>query len=365
MVTHVKFLDLTPQHLAIHSELDAAIDDVLTHSVFIGGKWVQRFEQAWAEYVGAQHCIGVANGTDALEIALRALNVQDSNVIVPALTAAPTAEAVINAGARLSFCDCNHKYLMDIYNTLSNYFFADVIVPVHLYGNACDMDGFVDSYSSPIRIIEDCAQAHGTRYKGQHVGTFGLAGAFSFYPSKNLGAFGDAGAIVTNNDDIAHFCRVYANGGRESKDVHALVGRNSRLDALQAAILYVKLQHLDEWVARRREIAQMYDEYLHGTEDVGIPFVSPEVTHSYHIYAITVHANRRDDLRAYLLDKGVETRIHYPIAVPDQKAYRSYPVRGNFFRALTHELISLPMGPHVTESDVKYVAWCIREFYND
>lgn len=363
---HVKFLDLSSQHARIRSELDAAVDDVLTHSSFIGGKWVQRFEQSWAEYVGAKHCIGVANGTDALEIALRAVNIAGmahKNVIVPAFTAPQTAEAVVNAGYAPLFCDCGSDFLIDI-EPGPKPDDVNAIVPVHLYGGACDMDTVLDvARSWAVPVVEDCAQAHGTRYQGQRVGTFGVAGVFSFYPSKNLGAMGDAGAIVTNSDDIASYCRVYADSGRSQKNVHVCVGRNSRLDALQAAILCVKLRYLDEWVAHRQEVAWFYLSYLPDLYEFATPLCGQEVFHSYHIYA--VKTRRRTELQNFLSERGVETQVHYPVAVPDQSAYERYTdCTYPRARELANATLSLPMGPHVTEADVKYIAQCIREFYN-
>lgn len=365
---HVKFLDLAAQHAAIRTELNAAIDDVLTHSSFIGGKWVQKFEQSWAQYVGARHCIGVANGTDAIEIALRAVDVSLRRVAIPAFTAPPTAEAVVSAGACPVFCDCGSDFLINEVGLAQGAMpRLKAVVPVHLYGNACDME-MVQRLATDLGavIVEDCCQAHGTRYKGQHVGTFGVAGAFSFYPSKNLGAMGDAGAIVTNDDQIAEFCRIYANGGRKDKNLHTMVGRNSRLDGLQAAILYVKLQHLDEWINHRKEVSQMYWWYLGWHEPlsfIALPNSSLNARHSCHIFAI--RAQRRDALRAFLTERGVETMVQYPLAIPDQPAYQHYFTDGQLYaRTLADTTLSLPIGPHVTEDDVKYISQCIQEFYN-
>ena len=348
----IELNDLQAQYLSIKGEIDTAIEDVIYHSAFVGGYAVKRFEENFAAYVGAQYCVGVGNGTDALEIILTALAITESGVIMPAMTAAPTVEAVVRTGNFPIFCDVDANCTLDLDQVHSYLRGHNVgaILPVHLYGTAVDMPqlcALAEPYSIP--IIEDCAQAHGTRWQGQHVGTFGAVGAFSFYPSKNLGAWGDGGAIVTNNEHVALRCRALANHGRLDKFGHELVGRNSRLDGLQAAILAVKLQHLDDWIARRREVAARYDEYFGGY----IPQWNV-ARHSYHQYPVLV--KERSRVQAILKERGVRTGLHYPFILPDLPPYRDYAngVYPNAQLLSTTEL-SLPVHEMLTNGEVDMV----------
>lgn len=362
----VKFLDLSKLHRDLQPDIGNAIHDIISSSKFIGGDYVQQFEHDFAKYIGAEHCIGVANGTDALEIIIRSLDIVHKEIIVPVNTAVPTIEAVVNTGNTPIFCDCGPDYTLSM-DDLIRKITEDTagIIPVHLYGYPCD-DMLIDiADTSGINIIEDCCQAHGARWGDEHVGLVGTASAFSFYPSKNLGAMGDGGAIITNDEDIATTCRMIANHGRLAKFDHQIIGRNSRLDAIQAAVLSVKLPHLDEWVSHRRHIAHIYDVGLKDIADcVYTPPTVPHRRHAYHLYVI--YAKDKYNLSNYLNRHGIETGVHYPFILPDLPPYMRYLARPTLLLAATFpsHLLSLPMGPHVTEEDAIYVCDTIKDFYN-
>jgi len=363
----VKFLDLQMQYKSLRPEMDDAITAVIENAAFIGGQRVASFEEQFSEFVGVPYCVGVGNGTDALELALEALDLpHGSEVIVPANTFIASSEAVTRVGHRVVFCDCDPEdYTINIDSleaSISEKTAA--IMAVHLYGHPCNMEEILrvaDQYG--LKIIEDCAQAHGARYKGAHVGSFGDVSAFSFYPGKNLGAYGDAGAVVTSDQNLAKQVRMIANHGRIAKYDHEFEGRNSRMDGLQAAVLQVKLPHLSEWVARRQHVADLYRELLTGCDSVTLPVVRPDVEHAYHLYVIRTEA--RDELRQHLTKTGIETGIHYPISLPRLKAYdylglASADLVANHF---CDKLLSLPMGEHLSEDDIAYVANSIRTFF--
>ena len=355
----VKFLDLQAQYNSIATDIDSAIASVIRDAAFVGGSRVTMFERKFAEYQAATHCIGVANGTDALEIALEALELPaGSEVIVPANSFIASAEAVTRAGHRVVFADIDPETYnldpADVARRLTSRTAA--IVAVHLYGQPCDMDAICDlARRHSLRVVEDCAQAHGAEYKGRRVGTIGDVGTFSFYPGKNLGAYGDAGAIVTADAEIAQRCRMIANHGRIAKYDHQLEGRNSRLDGLQAAILEVKLRYLETWLDRRKAVAARYRAGLAGVGTVILPVQRPDVRHVYHLFVI--RTQRRDALAAHLQARHIQTGIHYPIALPKLQAYRHLgmadaPMHAN---RLDSELLSLPMGEHLSDPDVDAV----------
>ncbi len=364
----VPFVDLKAQYNSIKGEIDQAIAQVIENSAFIGGKHVQEFEHSFAAYIGAKHCVGVGNGTDALFIALKALGIgAGDEVITVANSFVATSEAITNARARVVFVDCDEKtYNIDV-NKIEQAITdkTKAIIPVHLYGQPADMDKILEiarKYS--LYVIEDAAQAHGAEYKGRKIGTFGDCACFSFYPGKNLGAYGDAGAVVTNNDELAEKVKKFANHGRLSKYNHEFEGVNSRLDGLQAAILNVKLKYLEKWTERRREAAKRYDEKLTGL--VVTPFVLPEVRHVYHLYVIQVE--KRDELRQFLSEREVSTGIHYPIPLPFLQAYsylnhkpEDFPV-ANY---LKDRIVSLPMFGDITLEQVDYVAEQIKFFVEE
>ena len=356
---HVPFVDLKDQYSALKSELDAAISDVVSNTAFISGRYAEAFEGAFAEYLGVQNCLAVANGTDAIEIALAALGVgAGDEVIVPANTFFATAEAVSNVGAVPAFVDCERgSYNIDaakIEKAITPR--TTAIVAVHLYGLPADMDAVVTmARQKNLKIIEDCAQAHGATYKGQKVGTLGDAATFSFYPSKNLGAFGDAGAIVTNDADVASRARLIANHGEFEKNRHTAVGRNSRMDGLQAAVLSVKLPHLESWIEARRGHAAQYNELL--GDRFTVPFEPEFARHTYHLYVVQVPD--RDDVIKKLNAGGIATGVHYPKAIPFTEAYAHLgykPEDVPIARDLQDKIISLPMYAELTGDMIEYVA---------
>ena len=354
---NVPFVDLKAQYETIQPELNKAISSVINHTTFIGGEIVAQFETAFAEYVGVRHGIGVANGTDAIEIALKALGIGvGDEVIVPALTWISTAGAVSNVGAEPVFVD-----VLEDERTIDPALIEDnitsktrAIIPVHLYGLSAQMDKIMRlSAKHNLKVIEDCAQAHGATYRGQMVGTFGDLATFSFYPGKNLGAYGDAGAITSNDIDLAQKCKMLSNHGQLQKHHHQLIGRNSRMDTVQAAILNVKLPHLDQWIVARNQVADWYDSLL---TSVVKPYVPTESTHVFHLYVI--QSEERDDLIGKLKQHQIGHAVHYPAPLPFLDCYRykkherdDFPVA----EKLCREIISLPMFSEMTEMQVEKV----------
>lgn len=391
----IPFVDLKAQYFSIKEEIDQAISNVIQDSAFIGGKYAKAFEEDFANYVGVKNCIGVGNGTDALYIALKALGISEGDeVITAANTFIATSEAITLTGAKVKFVDCNKEtYNIDV-DKLEQAVTGKTkaIVPVHLYGQPVDMDKIKDlSRKHNLYIVEDAAQAHGAIYyssqksevrgqknKERHspitpvnpiekyackVGTLGDIACFSFFPGKNLGAYGDAGAVVTNNDELARKARMFANHGRIEKYNHEFEGTNSRLDGLQAAILDVKLKHLDKWIERRRTIAGTYDAAL---KDIVItPSVNPDAKHVYHLYVIRV--KNREKIKELLAEKGIATGIHYPIPLPFLKAY-SYlghmPADFPVAYSMKDEILSLPIHGDMTDEQVEYVIASLKDIVN-
>jgi dTDP-4-amino-4,6-dideoxygalactose transaminase len=353
----IKFLDLQKQYLSIKSEIDSAITAVIKDSAYIGGKYAAQFEDSFADYQQAKHCVGVGNGTDALEIAIEALELpKGSEIIVPANSFIASAEAVTRSGHKVVFCDANSDdytiNLDDLKSRISPK--TSAVMAVHLYGHPCDMDPILEiAKIRKLRIIEDCAQAHGAEYKGKRVGAIGDIGCFSFYPGKNLGAYGDAGAIITNNKELARKCRMIANHGRIEKYNHEFEGRNSRIDGLQAAILNVKLKYLDRWTDYRIMIADEYLRKLKGTSEIKLPVRQEWARQVYHLFVIR-HSNR-DQLRDRLKVAGVQTGVHYPIALPKLKAfgYLEQENESGFAWETDRDLLSLPIGDHLDEQDIQ------------
>jgi dTDP-4-amino-4,6-dideoxygalactose transaminase len=361
----VPFVDLKSNYQSIKSEVDSAIMDVVGNCAFVGGPAVQRFEEAFAEYCGAKYAVGVSSGTSALHLALMAMGIGPGDeVITAANTFIATAEAINHAGAEVSLVDCDPASFT-INTTLIEKAITEktkAIIPVHLYGQAADMDAVLEiARKHDLKVLEDAAQAQGAEYKGKRAGSMGDAAAFSFYPAKNLGAYGDAGIVVTNSEEIADGVRLLANHGRRTGTDHAAVGYNARLDGIQGAVLGVKLPKLDGWNNKRREAAGRYDELLRGL-DVATPARMPYAKHIYHLYVI--RAKDRDRVREAMGEKGVGCGMHYPIPVHRLDAYKhlgkpagSYPVT----EEIADELLSLPMYPEITAEQQKYVADCLGE----
>lgn len=366
---HIRFLDLYKQHEAIKPELDDAIQRVIDESAFIGGRFVREFENSYAAYLNVQQCIGVGNGTDALEIALEALALPSgSEVIVPANSFIATSEAVTRAGHRVVFCDVDPISLTLAPEELLRHITprTRAVIAVHLYGHPCDMASIMATAKAhDLWVIEDCAQAHGAEFQGNKAGTLGHIGTFSFFPGKNLGSLGDAGAIVTNSDELAHRCRMIANHGRQEKYEHIFEGRNSRLDGIQAAVLCVKLKYLDRWTDQRIDHAGHYHELLTLCPGIVLPEVHPQCKHVYHLYVIRVPD--RDNLRKSLSANGIETGIHYPVPLHRQPAYHhlglpegSLPVAEEASRTI----LSLPIYPEMTNEQIEAVCEIIANNRN-
>ena len=365
--TTVPFVDLQAQHRALAADIRVAVDEVLTDCNFILGKQVGEFERAFAAYVGVGHAVGVSNGLDALRIALAALGIGPGDeVIVPANTYIATALAASALGARVVLVDCDAStYNLDPAKleraiTLR----TRVVIPVHLTGQPADMAPILEiAERRGLQVLEDAAQAHGAQYRGRPCGSMGIAGCFSFYPAKNLGAAGDGGMIVTQNEKLARQARKLSNYGEVVKYEHTEKGLNARLDTLHAAILQVKLPHLDDWNRQRARHAQRYRQRLAGIGDIRLPKVLPECTHVYHLFM--VQTSRRDALRQFLQDRGVQTGIHYPTPIHLQPAYADHGwKKGDFPVAeeLASQIVSLPMFPELRDEQIDYVCERIGEF---
>ncbi|HTO70662.1 MAG TPA: DegT/DnrJ/EryC1/StrS family aminotransferase [Myxococcota bacterium] len=363
----VPFLDLQGQHARIRGELDAAVRAVVDDCAFIQGKPVARFEAALAKQLERRHARGVSSGTAALSIALRALGVGPGDeVITTAHTAVPTAESILLVGARPVFVDVDPEtWLIDadrVEAALTPC--TRALLPVHLYGMPAPLDRLLAlAAQHGLPLVEDCAQAAGARLHGKRLGSFGRAGCHSFFPSKNLGGFGDGGALATDDDGIAEFAAMYRDHGRKEKFVHEIMGANERLDGLQAAVLEVKLRYLDEWNARRREVAGWYAEELAGIRSVRLQRRSaPSAEPVWHLFAVCVED--RDGLAKHLADRGVGTGIHYPLALSQQPMFARCAAPGDFPVAerVCREVLSLPMDPFLEREQVSWVCEAVKQF---
>jgi dTDP-4-amino-4,6-dideoxygalactose transaminase len=362
----IPLTDLGAMTADVSEELDLAWKDILTTSSFIGGGAVERFEEEWAAYCGARHAVGVANGTDAIELTLRALGIGEGDeVLVPANTFVATAEAVVLAGAIPRFVDVDPQTLLVTPDTLAAGVTdrTSAVIVVHLYGSMPHM-GDVSRFAQTrhLALLEDAAQAHGSTWMGAKAGSFGVAGCFSFYPGKNLGAFGDAGAIVTDDGTLAGRLRSLANHGRAlpSNHVHSVVGRNSRLDAVQAAVLSAKLTMLDRWNVARRDAMAAYHRRLRSG-------LARPVEHStgstYHQNVVRVPG--RDRIQSELARRGVQTGIHYPIPCHRQAPYRRFASGLHAAEDAAEEILSLPLFPHITQRQIDEVCDRLEELLED
>ncbi len=366
---NIHMVDLRRQYLQLHKEIDAAIFRVIGSCQFINGPEVQQFARELANYVGVAHAIPCASGTDALILALMALDVQPGDeVITTPFTFIATAEAISLLGAIPVFVDIDEGTLTLRPDLLEDAITSRtrVIIPVHLYGQAADLQSILKiARKHGLYVVEDAAQALGTVYHGRKVGSWGDLAAVSFYPGKNLGAYGDAGVVLTHDDYLAEKVRMLADHGSRQRYVHEYVGMNSRLDALQAAILRVKLPHLDAWNRRREAIAMVYRQQL---QKLAIRFQQPQEgsTHIYHQFIILTEY--RDRLQAFLKERGIPTAIHYPIPVHLQPAFKKrygfhegdFPVAESAAR----EVLSLPMHPDLQDSEIALIVNTIKEFFN-
>lgn len=364
----IPLVDLKKQYLEIHKDVDSAVKKVLSNANFILGEEVSVFENEFAKYIGVKYCIGVASGWDAIYIALRAMDVKKGDeVIVPANTFIATVLPIMALGAIPILVDVDKSTNLIDANLFEKSITpkTKVVIPVHLYGYPCDMGQIVKiAKKFKIFILEDACQAHGSTYKDQRCGSFGLASAFSFYPGKNLGAAGDAGMLATNSLKIAKLAKVIRDVGQNKKYYHAMFGLNSRLDTLQAAILSVKLKKLDLWNERRTKIASLYTKLLSD-----LPLITPidlgeNYKSNYHLYVIKT--KKRDQLLKYLDLNGVHCGIHYPIPLHKQKALEFLGYKKNDFpitSKLANEILSLPIYPQLKNSEVVYISKLIHKFF--
>jgi dTDP-4-amino-4,6-dideoxygalactose transaminase len=363
----IHFVDLHAQYLSIKPEIDAAMAAVITESAYIRGPHVEDFERQWAGTLGVKHCVSCANGTDALYIAMRGLGIKTGDeVITTAHSWISTTETITQAGGKVVFCDTEQ----DSFNLNPVLIEAKItprtvgIIPVHLYGQPADMDAIMAiAKKHNLWVIEDCAQSHLAKFNGQLVGTFGNAATFSFYPGKNLGAYGDAGCAVTNDDRLADWMATFARHG--GKGEHVMEGINSRMDGLQAAILNVKLPHLEAWTQGRRRVAARYDELLAGVGDVVRPKIAARRDHVYHLYVI--RTEKRDALKKHLAGASIPTVLNYPKALPFYPAYAYLGhVPKDFPAAYANQsrILSLPIYPEMTDDMIAFVAAEIKRFFD-
>jgi len=363
----VPLVDLKTQYLQHKEELDQAIYDVIEQTAFVRGPYVKKFEEEFAAAYGVKHCISCANGTDSLYIALKMQGVGSGDeVITVANSWISSSEVISLTGATPVFVDIDEYFTLDV--TLLEEKISErtkAIIPVHLYGQAVDMDALMKlAHKYRLFVLEDCAQAHFAKYKEQYVGTLGHAASFSFYPGKNLGAYGDAGCVVTDNDELAEKIRRFSNHGALVKHSHDIEGCNSRMDGIQAAIISVKLKYIHEWNASRHAHAQMYTKLLSGVDEIVVPKERKDCGHVFHVYCLKVE--RRDELQNYLSSKGISTAIHYPVPLPFMKAYEYLGHQIVDFPRVAIEsdmIISLPMYPELCEEQIHYVAATVKDFY--
>ena len=362
----VEFSNLYKSHRN-HKKIIYQIKKLIKKNQFIGGPEVKSFEENFSKYIGAKHCIGVANGTDALEIALESLKLKkESEVIIPANTWIATASSVVRAGYKLVFCDINlNDYCIDV-KDLKNKITSKtkVIIPVHLYGHPAKLDQIKKiAKKKKLIVIEDCAQAHGTKYKNKYVGTYGDLSAFSFYPGKNLGAYGDAGAIITNNRILNDRCRrIRYHGSLKTKYDFKLVGRNSRLDSIQASILNIKLNNLNNQVRLRNVLARIYKRELNHLKMIKLPHVEKYAKHSFHQFVIRL--NERNKLKNFLKIKKIDTMIHYPCMLNEIKFYRKVKGQKTLInsKGLGRKILSLPISEEHTKKQILYICKQIKNF---
>lgn len=392
LTTRVPFLNLIDQHIELEDEILNHFQDILRSGKFINGPLVNKFEESFAEFVGVKHAIGVGSGTDALRFALMGCGLTSGQAVITVPnTFIATTEAITQAGALPLFVDVDEKSHNISISKLQEFILTSCklndkrelihiasgykvhsIIPVHLYGQMADMDPILEiAKANGLYVIEDACQAHGATYfshqqkKWFNAGTMGDAAAFSFYPGKNLGAVGEAGAITTNNDQIARSSKVLRDHGQSTKYIHECEGYNGRLDTMQAAVLYVKLKHLQLWNDSRIQSAQNYSKLLANIEQVKIPDVQNDFMHVYHLYVIK--CSQRDELQHFLSKEGVDTGLHYPIPLHLQTAYSRLGYKNGDFpisEKLSKEILSLPMYPNLKYEDLQFVVDRINDFYN-
>jgi dTDP-4-amino-4,6-dideoxygalactose transaminase len=362
----IPFVDLYAQYVSIKEDIDAAIQHTILHSSYIGGESVKKFEHAFAEYCRVKHVVACANGTDSLEIILKAWGIGEGDeVIVPAHSWISTSEAVSNMGALPIFVDIEADYFTIDAALIEQAITSKTkaIIPVHMYGHPADMPSImVIAKKYHLKVLEDCAQSHGASIAGKKVGSFGDAASYSFYPGKNLGAYGDAGCMTTNDDELADTIRMIANHGQKGKHNHLMEGRNSRLDGLQAAILLAKIPHLIRWTEARIFNAEQYSKLLNGSL-VTTPVVKENYVHVFHLYVIkTAH---REALINLLKENDIETAIHYPTALPFLACYAMQNHKPEDFpNAFANQstILSIPLFAELTRAQIEKVTTLINSF---
>lgn len=364
----ISLVDLKIQYQNLKAEIDEAIAATLAETAFIGGERVTQFEQAFAEYLEVDQVVSCGNGTDSLEMLLQVLGVTAGDeVLVPAFSWISTSEVVATLGAIPVFVDIDPQtYTIDVAkleDKLTSR--TKAIIPVHLYGHPADMPAIMTlAEQHNLKVIEDCAQAHGAAIEGKKVGTWGHAASFSFFPSKNLGCYGDGGAMVLPRADLSEQARMIARHGQEKRHQHKVHGRNSRLDALQAAILSVKIKYLEEWTEQRIQHAQQYQEQLADISEIQLPTARPDCRHVYHTYVI--RTDRRDALKEHLAKQQIQSAVYYPKALPFQPCYQEYnPQPADFpvVQKYQNEVLSLPMYPELTEEAIHRVSLAVKDFF--
>lgn len=366
----VPFVDLNRVHNPLREELNQAINRVINDNSYILGKEVEEFEKNFAAYCDVGYAAGVSTGTDALELILRGLGIENGDeVIVPANTFIATASAIVSAGAKPVLVDCDEDYNIDatkIESAITSK--TKAIVPVHLYGKPAHMNKIMEiAKKHNLKVIEDACQAHGAKYDGEKAGSFGDAAAFSFYPAKNLGAFGDAGIAVSNDKELIEKIKMLRNYGQSKKYHHNFFAFNRRMDTIQAAILNIKLKHLDEWNEQRRKIASIYSRGLENLKGiVEIPKEDKNKEHIYHLYVI--RTEKREELQNFLKEKGIDTGIHYPLPIHLQEAFRHLGYKeGDFPRTEEYakQILSLPVFPGMADEEAKNVVNEIKSFFDN
>jgi len=364
---NIPFVDLKSQYINHKEELDKAIQNVLDDCAFIGtsaNKYVKIFEYTFANILGIEHCVGCGNGTDALEIALKALGIGPGDeVIVPALSWIATSESVSTVGATPIFVDIEPDYYTINPNSIEEKITSSTkaIIPVHLYGHPAGMDQImVIARKHKLKVIEDCAQAHGAEINGQKVGTIGDIGTFSFFPGKNLGAYGDAGGIVTKDKELANRCRMISQHGQlDQKHKHFIEGRNSRMDGIQSAVLSVKLKYIENWTEKRIDLARLYREKL--SNKVKTPLARSGCKHVYHLYVI--ETDKRDELAEHLQTNSVASAVQYPTPLPFLDAYMDRGYKSDEFpiaTTVTSKILSLPIYPELTDQQLDFICNLIK-----
>lgn len=369
----IPFLNLSAQISSIKNEILEAIIKVIDNNAFIGGEHVAQFEAAFAEALNVKHVIGVGNGTDAIHIALRSLGIGPGDKVITAANSfIGSSEPVHMAGAEIVFIDCDPRTKNIDLNLLEKHLsesdkeeLPKAIIPVHLYGQAMDMPRLMAiAQKYQLKVVEDCAQAHLAKCHGRCVGTYGDMACYSFYPGKNLGAMGDGGAVVTNSDELADYARQFANHGRSSKYAHQFEGVNSRLDGMQAAILKIKLRELPKWNLGRQRVAAKYREVLKNISQIVCPQEQNELECIYHLFII--ETDQRDELRNHLNEDKIQTGIHYPIALPNLKAYQHLGYKEEDFPVaskLEKRILSLPMFPELSDESIERIGNSIKAFF--